>query len=515
MRALAVLAELVLLASITSAVAASPGCKGGDKNARLRRSTDAGPVEEVTSTEQPERRKATVAEREPNDRPAEAGALPFDAIGRGRMDGPGDVDRYRVKVEQPGALTVTVSGLATVDLIVELHDAAGAVLAKSDRGGAKISEGIGGYPVTAGSYDVVVRAFEKPSKAKKAGKGGKDAKSAKAGSGAGSAAAAGSASAAGPVVIVEPSEEYEVIASFLDAAALAAAGPTGERQELEPNPDAGTAGDLAIGEVAAGLIGWAGDVDVWKISTEVLAGNNALDLELSSIEGVTLTLEVRDGMSRPQTVRKGGRGQPVTLRGYVPKVPEGTPPILYVAVSGDRSHPQLGYALKVSARMVSDSEELEPNDKPELAQPFISSSEEAPSYEGDGGSTLHARWQPGDVDCFAIPTAAAKRRVVVTVSAADSPTANLAAELLVGERVMATSDEPAGKLEQLEVDVPAGARAVVRVRAPAVAKGAKAPAGNDKEVAYDVAWSEAAPPSGADAMPPEEGQAGDGPVRTP
>lgn len=330
MRALAVLAELVLLASITSAVAAAPGCKGGDKNARLRRSTDAGPVEEVTSTDQPERRKATVAEREPNDRADEAGALPFDAIGRGRMDGPSDVDRYRLKVEKPGALTVTVSGLATVDLIVELHDAAGAVLAKSDRGGAKISEGIGGYPVTAGSYDVVVRAFEKPSKAKKAAKGGKgakdgkDAKDAKAGSGAGSAAAAGSAAGAGPVVVVDPSEEYEVIASFTDAAALAAAGPTGERQELEPNPDAGTAGDLAIGEVAAGLIGWTGDVDVWKISTEVLAGNNALDLELSSIEGVTLSLEVRDGMSRPQTVRKGGRGQPVTLRGYVPSGTLGT-----------------------------------------------------------------------------------------------------------------------------------------------------------------------------------------------
>ncbi len=506
MRALAVLAKLVLLASMTTSLALG-GCKGGDKGPRLRRSSDAGPVEEVSTSEQPARRKASVAEREPNDGAGQAGALPLDAVGRGRLDAPGDVDRYRVTVEKPGALTVTVSALEQADLIVELRDSADAVLAKSDRGGAKVAEGIGGYPVTAGTYDVVVRAFEKPSKAKKAAKGSQRKDSSK------DAAKAGAGSgAAGPVVVVEPSEEYEVIASFVDAAALAAAGPTGERQELEPNPDAGTAGDLAIGEVAAGLIGWSGDVDVWKVSTEVLASSNALDLELSAIDGVALTLEVRDGMSRPQTVRKGGRGQPVTLRGYVPKVPEGTPPILYLAVSGERSHPQTSYALKVSARLVGDGEELEPNDKPELAQPFVSSSEDAPSYEGDGGSTLHARWEPGDVDCFAIPTAAAKRRVLVTVAVSEK--GNLAAELLVGERVVATSDEPAGKLEQLEADVPAGAKAVVRVKAPAVAKGAKAPAGSDQEVAYDVSWSEATT-GGDDAMPPEESQPGDGPVRTP
>lgn len=479
MRAPAVLAALVLL--IPSA------CKGGGKE-RIRRSSDAGPVEEVTSTEQVGRPKATVAEREPNERAAEANALPLDAVGRGRIDSPTDVDRYRVTVDKPGALTVTVSGLAATDLVVELRDGADAVLARSDRGGVKISEGVGGYPVTPGAYDVVVSSFTKPVKAKgKAGKGKKAAEGA-----AGSGAASGSTA---PVVVVDPSEEYEVIATFVDAAAIAAASG-GERQELEPNPDAGAASDLTIGEVGAGLIGWTGDVDVWKLSTEVLAASNALDFEVSAVEGVTLTVEVRDGMSRPQTTRKGGRGQPLTIRGYVPKVVEGVPQLLFVAVSGERSHPQLGYSLKVSARMVGEAEELEPNDKPELAQPF-----DVTGADGDiATSTLHARWEPGDVDCFALPTGAAKRRVEVTVSVADK--GNVAAELLVGERVVATSDEAAGKLEHLVADVPAGAKAVVRVKA-AAKPGA--------ETAYDVSWAE----TSGDELPPEESGAGDGAVRTP
>jgi len=490
MRALAVLAAPVLLVLLIPSA-----CKGGGKE-RIKRSSDAGPVEEVTSTEQVGRPKASVSEREPNERAAEANALPLDAVGRGRIDSPTDVDRYRVAIEAPGALTVTVSGLQATDLVVELRDRADAVLARSDRGGAKISEGVGGYPVTPGVYDVVVSSFTKPVKAKaktKAAKGKKAAEEAAAAAAAGSAAGSGSTA---PVVVVEPSEEYEAIATLVDAASMTAAAPGGERQELEPNPDAGAASDLAIGEVAAGLIGWTGDVDVWKVSTEVLAANNALDVEVSAVEGVTLTVEVRDGMSRPQTTRKGERGKPVTIRGYAPKVVEGAPQILFVAVSGERSHPQLGYSLKVGARLVGESEELEPNDKPELAQPF-----DVTGADGDiAHSTLHARWEPGDVDCFALPAAAAKRRVEVTVSVADK--GNVAAELVVGERVVASSDEAAGALERLVADVPAGAKAVVRVKA-AAKPGA--------ETAYDVSWAEV---SADEGMPPEEG-AGDGAVRTP
>jgi hypothetical protein len=429
-------------------------------------------------------------EREPNYQVSEAGALPLDTVGRGHMDTPADVDHYKLQVDKAGALTVTVSALTAVDLVVELRDRDDAVLAKSDRGGAKVSEGIGGFPVTPGTYDLVVRAFEKPSKAK-----AKPKKDEPAGSGAGSGAQ--------PVVLTEASEEYEVQATLGEAAVAG--------QELEPNPDAGTASELAIGETASGLLGWAGDVDVWKLSTEVLAASDALDFELTGVEGVTATLEIRDGMSRPQATRKGARGQPVAIRGYAPKVPEGTPPLLYIAVSGERSHPQLGYQLKVSSRPASSSEELEPNDKPEQAQAFSADPEASP--------LLHARWEAGDVDCFAIPVVAARRRVEARVNAAEG--AGLSVELLVGDKVVArtgagagaAADKPvarpsevtqpagpagaSGRLEPIAAEVPAGGKAVVRVRGPAKAKA---------EVEYDVSWSTLE--AEEDAMPPEEGGAG-------
>lgn len=499
----------LLLASL--ALSGAIGCKGGSKGDRMRRASDASPVEVMEPGEEG-RRKAAVAEREPNDRAAEANALPLEAVGRGRFESPGDVDRYRVTVDKPGALTVTVSGLAAVDLVVELRDSGDAVVARSDRGGAKSSEGIGGYPATAGSYDVVVRAFEKPVKATKA----KPKKGAKAGAaaGSGSAAAAGASGAAGsgsgapPVVVVtaEPSEEYEVIATWAEAG--------GAGRELEPNPDAGTASDLAVGETVSGFIGWSGDVDAWKVSTEVLAATNALDVEVTGVEGVALTLEIRDGMSRPQATRKGGRGQPVAIHGYLPRSAPGAPPILFVVVSGDRSHPQLEYQLEAAPREIRATDELEPNDRPDIAQPFSPAGATDATPDGEGGAVtdaeavtvLHARWDAGDVDCFALPQAAVRRRLEVAVSAAEKT--NLAVELLVGDKVVASSDEAMGKLEHVAAEVPAGARAVVRI------KGAAKPGEGG---AYDVSWSEAAPagegteggaPAGSggngETMPPEE-----------
>jgi hypothetical protein len=475
----AAIVALGAAAGLGAAVVGSGGCKGGKE--RIRRTADAGTAVEVVTGDPETRRKVSVVEREPNDRPAEAGALPLESVGRGRFDSPADVDRYRVKIAQPGALTVTVSGLAAVDLVLELRDEADQVLARSDRGGAKLSEGIGGYPVTPGSYDVVVRSFQKAAKPTK----GKDAKKKAEPAPQGDAGAVGSGA---PVVMTEASEEYEVIATSSPTAAGPAPG-----HELEPNADAGTASDLAVGETGIGLIGWSGDVDVWKLGTEVLAANNALDVEVTGLEGVTLTVEVRDGMSRPQTTRKGARGQPVSIRGYLPKIPEGTPPILYVAVSGERSHPQAEYQLKAGVRVFTPTEELEPNDKPEQAQPFATAGEGGEG--GDGGepvTTLRASWDAGDVDCFALPEAATARRLEVTVNAAEGT--NLAAELLVGGRVVAKSDEPAGKLEHVVAEIPAGAKAIVRVRGSAK-PGAAA--------SYDVSWAEVAAP---DAMPPEEGE---------
>jgi hypothetical protein len=441
-------------------------CKGGAKSDRIRRSNDAAPVVVVAPTAGSARPKTSTVEREPNDLAAQATALALDTFGRGTMLTAADVDRYRLTVAKAGALTVTVSALAGVDLIVELRGAEDAVLAKSDRGGVKVDEGIGGYPVSPGAYDVVVRAFVKPVKAppKKRGRGAAEAAGAVS---AGSAAGA----ASGAVVVMTPaSEEYEIVATV---------ATPGSGHEVEPNADSGTAGELAIGETASGLLGWSGDVDVWKVGTEVLSASDALDLEVSAVDGAALTVELRDGLGRSTAIRKAARGQPIAIHGWSAAGPEGAPPFLYVVISGDRSHPRLPYQLHLVARAAAVGEEREPNDRVEAAQIL-----------GADEPLVHARWDVGDVDCFELPAADHPRHLEVTVDA--GATTNLAAELVVGGHVLASSDEPLGKVERVIADVPAGARAVVKVR------GAAKPGA---EGSYDLLWGERS----GDAMPPEEG----------
>ncbi|MBK7535195.1 MAG: PPC domain-containing protein [Myxococcales bacterium] len=453
--------SLPALFALVALGAASAGCKGRSREERIRRTSDEAPVQVVTPAERSSRPRSTVAEREPNDQAAEANELALDALAHGRLEAPADVDRFRLTVGAPGKLTVMVTGVPAVDTVLELWDSRGALLARSDRGGAKVDEGVGGFAVDAGRYDVVVRAFVKPAGKSKSKKP------------AAPAPAPGVAAAAAPGY---PSEEYELTATL--------AGPaTGG--ELEPNFDGGTATDLTIGEPATGLVGWAGDVDVWKIGTEVLAASNALDLELSAVEGLALQLELRDGLGRVVGARKGGKGQPLSAHGWVPAEKEGAPPFLYVAVSADRSHPATPYRLSVTARILGEADEREGNDSPEFAQPL-----------GEEGEPLRATWDRGDVDCFVIPVAAFARRVEILVDA-EAPEAgatggmpNLAIEVVVGGRTVATSDEPAGKAERALVEVPAGARALLWVR------GAAKPGAPAR---YDVTWTQAQ----GDAMPPE------------
>lgn len=471
------------LVGLACALAAMSACKGGSRADRIRRTSDTAPVQVVTAGEGTTRPRSNVAEREPNDQAAQANDLALEALARGRIEAPSDTDRYRVTLAKAGMLTVTVTGVPLVDLVLELRDArTDAVLARSDRGGAKVDEGVGAFAVAAGAYDVVVRAFVK-APAKPKGKAGKR-KAAEPTEPPASASPPGSP-AGYPAGY--PSEDYELTASLVEPA---------PGNELEPNYDSGTASDLTIGDRAAGLVGWAGDVDVWKLSTEVLAANNALDVELSGVDGVALQLELRDGLGRTVASRKAGKGQPLAVHGYAPGEQDGAPPFLYVVISGDRSHPQQAYQLTATAREAGAEDEREGNDGPQLAQSL-----------GEEGARLHATWDQGDVDCFAVPVADDARRVEVTVEPAEpapgavgGPT-NLVLEVLVADKVVASSDEPGGKAERALAEVPAGKRAVVRV------KGASKPGAHGR---YDVSWAQAE----GDAMPPEEpGGAGTSPAR--
>jgi hypothetical protein len=221
--------------------------------------------------------------------------------------------------------------------------------------------------------------------------------------------------------------------------------------EHEPDDDRGEANELIAGDTATGYIGWAGDADVWKVSLEALSAKNALDLELSAVEGVALSAELSDGVGQPIVTRKGARGGPLVIRGFSPRVPPGAPPFHYITVKADRSNPETAYQLRVVAKVIPPDAEIEPNDTPETAMPVPSDRK-----------SLHAHWSTGDVDCFAVPPEDTARTLDVSI---DTPNElDLAIELLVDGKRVARVDHPGkGAAERATAPVPAGAHAVVRV----------------------------------------------------
>lgn len=432
--ALAVMPALAVIAA---------GC--GSKE-RQRRTHDAAPVEEIARPALADAGQGVATDEiEPNDGAEVATALALGATGRGRIATEADADIYALDVAEAGALAVELAGVDGVDLVLEVTDAGGTVLARSDRGGARIREGVPNLGVTPGRYLAVVRGKKPaapPVKKRKKGAAKVDA---------------GVAPAA-------PAPVYELSAHMVPAVA------GGER---EPDGDRGTALDLIIGDSVTGYVGWAGDADVWKLSVETLSAKNTLDVEVSAVEGLALSIEVADGIGTVLATRKAPKGAPAVLRGLMPVVSAGAPPFHYLTVRGDRSNPETAYQLRVTARVPGPDAEVEPNDAPATAM----------AVPADR-TVVHAAWSPGDVDCFVLAADPAARTVSILI---DTPAeADLSAELLVDGKVMATSAQPGkGAAERVTGAVPAGAQPVLRI------KGTDASA----EGAYDVQLEDGPPPT--------------------
>ena len=94
-------------------------------------------------------------EVEPNDGDEVATVLRARRHVHGKIDPDTDVDRYRIDVTQAGALSVMVDGHDALDPVLEIEDASGTVIARSDRGGARIREGVPNLGVTPGRYTAV------------------------------------------------------------------------------------------------------------------------------------------------------------------------------------------------------------------------------------------------------------------------------------------------------------------------------------------------------------------------
>ncbi len=416
------------LAIVLVAIAAGAcGNKGKQK-----RAGDAAPVEIV---QQPTGADAGVAggpngdEVEPNDGEDVATQLPLGTTLRGRIEPDTDADYYKLELEDPGALTVEVKEVDGMDLNLEILDAGGTLLARSDRGGVKAREGVPNLGVTPGRYTLVVRAKKLP-----AAKPGKPVK-AKPGKKAAATDAGATAAAATPV--------YEITAKVAAPAANA---------EREPDDDRGTANDLIVGDTATGFIGWSGDADVWKLSVEALSAKNVVDVEVSAVEGVALTLELTDGVGHPLLVRKAPRGAALIARGLVPVVPAGAPPFHYLTIKGDRSNHETAYQLRVSEKIPANDAEAEPNDTPDRAMAW-------PTER----TVMHGAWSPGDVDCYQLPVEQTARTIEITI---DPPgDADLSAEVQIDGKPVGKGERPGkGAQEKLSVPIPAGVAAILKIK---------------------------------------------------
>ncbi|HMG56621.1 MAG TPA: hypothetical protein VK601_24140 [Kofleriaceae bacterium] len=427
------------------AAAAAAIAAGCGKKPTHRQTGDAAAVEVVAVPALPDGggRGGVTDEIEPNDGDEVATVLAPGATVHGRIDPDADVDRYRIDVIAAGQLSVMVDGHDGLDPVLEIQDPSGQPIARSDRSGVRIRDGVPNLGVTPGRYIAIVTAKKPPPPAKK--------RPAKRGA---------------PAPAAEPAKPiggpYEIAAAMVAPAA---------GFEVEPDDDRGAANELIAGDAGSGYLGWSGDTDVWKVSVETLSARNALDIELSAIEGVAASIEIADGIGQPITTRKGPRGGPLAIRGFVPAVPQGAPPYYYLTVRGDRSNPETAYQIRVAAKLIAADAELEPNDTPETATPVADR------------KSLRAVWSTGDVDCFAVPPADTARTFDVSL---DTPRElDLALDLVIDGKLIEKVDHPGkGAAEKLVMTVPAGAHAVVRVR------GADLPG----EASYEIVITEGAAP---------------------
>src|SRR5262249_7788667 len=123
-------------------VIASCSCSGCSKKSVHRRTGDAAAVEVVAMPALPDGGSGAASDEiEPNDGDDVATVLLLGATVRGKIDPETDVDHYRIDVTQTGALSVMVSPLEGLDVVLEIEDGSGTVIARSDRGSARVREG--------------------------------------------------------------------------------------------------------------------------------------------------------------------------------------------------------------------------------------------------------------------------------------------------------------------------------------------------------------------------------------
>ena len=436
----------ILLAAV--AAAAASGCSKRKRAKKLAPDEDVQPVVVVETAAETVR---MVDESEPNDDIANAFSLELGAGMRGSLDGETDVDTVRIAVAEPGLLTVRLGGIEDVDLMLDLLDAEGTVLARSDRGPAQTIEGIAGFPVEQGDYYLAVSEFISKRKARRREKGepGREG----------------------------PSPVYDLTASLAEEPA--------KDHEREPNDGVEGAIELLISDEGLGYIGWARDTDLWKLSVEGFSEQYSLDLDLDGVPGVTLTLEILDSNGTRVLRRAGEEDESLWVRNLVPAAPAapaapGAPAgaqagesHYYAKITARRSNPVDTYRIRVATRLLELDEEIEPNDQPEQATPLRAEGEED---EGKRRGFLTG----GDTDYYRLEAGAEPVLLSVEVAPGGDVDPTLTVTSDAGTLAMANGGKRGAREHLSAVRIPAGQAATVEVSGPGgVGTGA----------AYELIWT--------------------------
>jgi hypothetical protein len=422
------------------------------------------------------------SEREPNGDSKQAQPI-ASAVIAGQLSNADDVDMYALTVTEKSHVNIAASSLG--DLVITVRDAAGKVVAKSDRGGAKVQEGMPNLALDSGRYTIGVTTFVQADKKAKVDKAKDKRKADKA-------------------IENEPNKNSALNASIgYELSAGLSTTPPVAGAEFESNGEPATSNELFLGDSVTGYVGWANDVDVWKLSTEGLAARNAIDVEVSGVDGLQLSLMVADAVGRPMTSKQSAKGRGLTISGLVPTVTTNAPPFCLVFVRADRSNPVNQYRLVVKARLLSSNDEQEPNDTDDSAQPMTV----------DAESALVATISGDDVDSYSVAPASRSRSLKVTTT--PKAKMNIVVQARIGgpqdgasqanalEResrsnqraqaiggIVSANHKGEGSAEVVSFELPAGAAAVIRV------------SGKDRrqEGGYEIRATD----TSTDAMPPEQ-----------
>lgn len=389
------------------------------------------PVEIVDRSTASTAGAATGLEVEPNDHRDVATPLPLGTVMRATIDltphgatgvasggaSSDDVDWFRIDVPSAGMLSVVVTSTSGSALTFELVDSSGAVVAKSQRRGAGTSQGVPNFAVTPGRYAAMVRSA--PAKKSRARVGASDPSK-------------------------PPTHSYEITAKLQ---------PPESGSEVEANGDRDTATAMTLNSASTGYVGWLGDVDVWRLSVETLSSRNAIDVDVSAVDGVALEIDVATGLGESIVRRKAPRGAKLAIKDLMPAASPQAPPFYYLTIRGPESNPETPYQLRATAHVIAVDAEIEPNDTIETAQ----------SFPADR-TVIHAAWTTGDIDCYALPPRAADQQSIRIVI---SPSSDFDPEIEVvvnGARHATTNAGGRGVAEQLSVALPANSGASLLIR---------------------------------------------------